>query len=286
MDAETISLITSYATKIIGVLIAIWLSFKVAAWAEKTVTAALKARKFDEALSLFFGSLVRWLLIVMAVLGCLGVFGVETTSFAALIGAAGLAIGLSFQGTLSNFAAGIMILTFRPFAIGDYIKVGSEEGIVKEIGLFITAIDTLDNRRIIIPNSGVIAGNIENVTHNSHRRVDIDVGVSYATDIDAARKALDEAAAGVEGRDSERGHQIFLKGLGESSVDFQVRVWCKTADYWTVWDRTVEAVKKTLDSNEVEIPFPQMDLHVKDMPANAPVKSPLGGLRPRVGTTV
>ncbi len=274
--------IIDYGTKVVGVLIAIWLAFKLAAWVETKVTGILKQRKFDEALSLFFGSLARWLLIVMAVTGCLGVFGVDTTSLAALIGAAGLAIGLAFQGTLGNFAAGVMILTFRPFGIGDYIKVGGEEGVVAEIGLFVTAIDTLDNRRVIIPNSGVTAGNIENVTHNDFRRVDIDVGVSYGADLDAARKALDAAATGVEGRDPERGHQIFLKGLGDSSVDFQVRVWCKTSIYWDVWDRTVEAVKKTLDSNEVEIPFPQMDLHVKDMPANTPSKSPLGA-RPRIG---
>ncbi|MEM6990738.1 MAG: mechanosensitive ion channel domain-containing protein [Myxococcota bacterium] len=283
MEPETITMITGYGTKVVGVLIAIWLSFKLAAWVGTTVTQILKKRKFDEALSLFFGSLARWLLIIMAVSACLGVFGVDTTSLAALIGAAGLAIGLAFQGTLGNFAAGVMILTFRPFTIGDYIKVGGEEGVVAEIGLFVTAIDTLDNRRIVIPNSGVTAGNIENVTHNDFRRVDIDVGVSYGADLDAARKALDAAAETVEGRDSERGHQIFLKGLGDSSVDFQVRVWCKTADYWDVWDRTVLAVKKGLDANEVEIPFPQMDLHVKDMPANAPMKSPLSS-RPRIGS--
>jgi len=275
--------IIDYGTKIVGVLIAIWLSFRLAAWLEKKVTSVLRARKFDEALSLFFGSLARWLLIIMAVTGCLGVFGVDTTSLAALIGAAGLAIGLAFQGTLGNFAAGVMLLTFRPFSIGDYIKVGAQEGVVAEIGLFVTAMDTLDNRRVIIPNSTVTAGTIENYTHNEFRRVDIDVGVSYGADLDAARKALDAAAAGVEGRDAEHGHQIFLKGLGESSVDFQVRVWCKPDIYWDVWDATIEAVKKGLDSNEVEIPFPQMDLHVKDVPANSPVKSPLGGVRPRVG---
>lgn len=283
MSDEMIQYVATMGAKVLGVLVAIWVSFKVAAWVEKRVSTTLKARKFDEALSMFFGSLARWLLIIMAVLGCLGVFGIETTSFAALIGAAGLAIGLSFQGTLSNFSAGVMILTFRPFKIGDYIKVGGEEGTVAEIGLFVTGVDTLDNRRVIIPNSGVIAGNIENVTHHDYRRVDIDVGVSYSANLDEARKALEEAAAGIEGRDAERGHQVFLKGLGESSVDFQVRVWCKTGDYWAVWDRTVETVKKTLDEREVGIPFPQMDLHVKELPANTPSKSPLGRTVPRVG---
>lgn len=281
MDPEMLNTLIGYGTKVVGVLVAIWVAFKVAARVGKAVTVRLKARKFDEALSLFFGSLIRWLIILIAVVGCLGVFGVETTSFAALIGAAGLAIGLSFQGTLSNFAAGVMLLTFRPFTVGDYIKVGGEQGVVKEIGLFVTAIDTVDNRRVIIPNSGVVSGNIENVTHNDYRRVDIDVGVSYSADLKKTREALDEAANAVEGRDPDKGHQVFLAGLGDSSVNFQVRVWCKTANYWAVWDRTVQVVKETLDKHEVEIPFPQMDLHVKDMPANAPSRGPLAP--PRIG---
>jgi len=282
MSPEMITQITDMGARVVGVLIAIWLSFKIAGWLEKRVTSVLKARKFDEALSIFMGNLVRWGVIVMAVLGCLGVFGVDTTSFAAVIGAAGLAVGLAFQGTLSNFSAGVMILVFRPFGIGDYIKVAGEEGSVAEIGLFVTAIDTLDNRRVIIPNSGVIGGNIENVTHHSVRRVDIDVGVDYGADLVKARAALDEAANSVEGRHPEQGHQIFLKGLGESSVDFQVRVWCNTEVYWDVWDRTVEAVKKALDAHEVPIPFPQLDLHVKDMPANSRTPTPTGRL-PRLG---
>lgn len=278
MSDEMITELSTIGAKVLGVLLAIWLAFRLARWLESRVTATLEARNFDKALSIFFGSAVRWLLIVMAILGCLGVFGVETTSFAAVIGAASLAVGLAFQGTLSNFSAGVMILTFRPFSIGDYIKVAGQEGNVAEIGLFVTSIDTLDNRRVILPNSQVIAGTIENVTHHEVRRVDIDVGVAYGADLDQARKVLDGAATGIEGRHPEHGHQIFLKGLGDSSVDFQVRVWCKTEDYWDVWDRTVDAVKKGLDSEKVEIPFPQMDLHVKDMPANTPGRGPVSAL--------
>lgn len=272
MDQELLGQIIDYGVKIVGVLFALWIASRLAAWVERKVKSTLQARKFDEALSVFFASLARWTLLVTAVLACLGVFGVETTSFAAIIGAAGLAIGLAFQGTLSNFAAGVMILTFRPFSIGDYVKTGGQEGIVAEIGLFVTAIDTLDNRRIVVPNSAVVSGVIENVTHHGARRVDIDVGVSYDADLDETRKVLDAAATAIEGRLEDRGHQIFLKELGDSSVNFQVRVWCKTSDYWDVWDRTVLGVKKALDEAKIGIPYPQMDLHVQKLPAKPPMR--------------
>ncbi|MCR9163318.1 MAG: mechanosensitive ion channel family protein [Nannocystaceae bacterium] len=250
-----------YGVKVLGVLVGLWLAFRVAAWIQGRVVKSLQKRKFDEALTLFFGSLARWGIILIAVSSCLGVFGVEATSFAAVIGAAGLAIGLAFQGTLSNFAAGVMLLTFRPFNIGDYIKSGGEDGIVAEIGLFVTSLDTLDNKRVILPNSAVVGGNIVNVTHHEQRRVDIDVGVDYGADLQQVRAVLEKAAASIEGR-TARGHQVFLVSMGASSVDFQVRVWCNTADYWDVWDRTTQAVKEALDAANISIPFPQMDVHL------------------------
>jgi len=254
-----------YGVKVIGVLLGLWLAFRVAGWVQHKVVASLKSRDFDEALTLFFGSMARWALILVAVSSCLGVFGVEATSFAAVIGAAGLAIGLAFQGTLSNFASGVMILTFRPFNIGDFIKSGGEQGVVAEIGLFVTALDTLDNQRVILPNSAVIGSNIVNVTHHDERRVDIAVGVAYDSDLKEVRKVLDRAAAALPGR-IERGHQIFLASMGASSVDFQVRIWCRTADYWDVWDRGTQAVKEALDAAGITIPFPQVDVHM-DRPA-------------------
>ena len=260
-------LIVDYGVKVIGVLVALWASFRIANWLQSRVTSTLEGRKFDSALSIFFGSLAKWVLLVAAIVACLGIFGIDTTSFAAVLGAAGLAVGLAFQGTLSNFAAGVMILTFRPFTVGDFIQVGGLSGTVKEIGLFTVAIDTLDNRRLIIPNAKVTEGSIENVTANALRRVDIDVGVAYDSDLEQVRKTLDAAAKTIELRDPEHGHQIFLKGLGASSVDFQGHVWCKTEDYWTVWDQTVQVVKEALDADKITIPFPQLDLHVQNMPA-------------------
>jgi small conductance mechanosensitive channel len=270
--------LTDYAVKIVGVLFAIWVSFKVGAWLGGRIEAQLKARKFDVTLSTFFGSVMRWLIVVAAVVACLGVFGIETTSFAAIIGAAGLAIGLAFQGTLGNFASGVLLLTFRPFGIGDLVKIGGELGVVAEIGLFTVSLDTPDGRRIVIPNSAVTSGTIENITHNDKRRVDIDVGVEYSADIEATREVLDKAAASVEGRLEKEGHQVIVLSLGDSSVNWQVRVWCMTADYWAVWERTLTAVKKHLDEAEIGIPFPQMDVHLPKDAAPAPAR--LGIPRP------
>lgn len=261
----------SYGVRIVGVLIALWIAFRIAAWADRKLTRSLKSREIDPALCDFLGNLVRWMLIVSAVLSCLSIFGIETTSFAAVLGAAGLAIGLAFQGTLSNFSSGVMIVTFRPFTIGDFVSVGGHTGSVAQIGLFTTALDTLDHRRIIVPNSTVMGGAIENFTFNDKRRVDIDVGTAYDADLDKVRKVLEDAAASVPGRHAEEGHQVILLQMGDSSIAWQVRVWCKTEDYWDVWDASTRAVKQGLDKAGISIPFPQMDVH---LPKAAP------GLRP------
>ncbi len=255
-------LLTSYGLRIVGVLAAIWISFRIATWLQDRVTAGLRARSFDETLSIFFGNVLRWLTIVAAVLACLGVFGIETTSFAAIIGAAGLAVGLAFQGTLSNFAAGVMLLVFRPFKVGDYIVAAGKEGTVAELGLFVTAIDTLDNRRIYVGNTAVGGGPIENYTAHPVRRVDIDVNVAGSEDIDATRRALDAAAEQVPGRDATLGSQVFLNGFGVGMVKWQVRVWCTPAAYWDVWQATVRAVGYELASAKIAMPTPAMNVSV------------------------
>jgi small conductance mechanosensitive channel len=178
--------------------------------------------QIDETLTRFVGHLVRWLVILLAVLACLGVFGVQTTSFAAVIGAAGLAVGLAFQGTLSNFAAGVMLLVFRPFSVGDVVNAAGVLGKVQAIELFTVAIDTFDNRRIIIPNSSVFGSTIENVSYHPIRRADVDVGTDYTADIDQTRELLLAAAKSVEGGLEDPAPDVFLAGLGASSVDWSV----------------------------------------------------------------
>ncbi|MGK0359505.1 MAG: small conductance mechanosensitive channel [Bradymonadia bacterium] len=255
-----VEMLINYGVKIIGVIVAIWVGFKVAGWAGRMVHKALDRAKVDATLAQFGGSAVRVGLIILIVISCVGVFGVDTTSFAAVIGAAGLAIGLAFQGTLSNVAAGVMLLLFRPFKLGDLIKVAGELGIVSKISLFTTEMDTLDNRHIILPNGSVFGATIENITHNDKRRVDIDVGCDYGESIAHCRTVLEAAANAVPGTIDEP--QVIVLALGGSSVDWQVRVWCNAADYWTVWDATIETVKAHLDAAKIGIPYPQMDVHL------------------------
>jgi len=259
-------LIVSYGARFVGVLLAIWVALTIAGWLQRRLTATLLQRKFDETLSIFFGSLLRWLVIVAAVIACLGVFGIETTSFAALIGAAGLAVGLAFQGTLSNFAAGVMLLVFRPFKVGDYVVVGGKEGVVAEVGLFVTALDSLDNRRIYVGNTAIGAGVIENYTAHAVRRVDVDVNIGGGQDIDATRRALEQAGASIPGRDEVRGSEVFLKGFGGGFVSWQVRVWCAPAIYWDVWQATVRAIAYELPKAKIELPTPAMNVSFSGPP--------------------
>jgi small conductance mechanosensitive channel len=252
----------SYALRIVGVLFVLWLAFKIARAVQDRLVATLQKREFDETLGGFFGAVVRWLIIVGAGLACLSAFGIQTTSFAAIIGAAGLAVGLGFQSTLSSFAAGVLLLVFRPFKMHDVVEVAGKLGVVHSIGLFTVALDTLDNRRIIVPNSEIAGKVITNISENEYRRVDIDVGAEYSASIDDTRAALERAAESIELRDEERGYQVFLKALGGSSVDWQVRVWCNADDYWVVWEKLIQAIKHELDEANIGIPFPQMDVHV------------------------
>jgi small conductance mechanosensitive channel len=257
-----IPLATSYGLRVGGVLIAVWVSFRIAGWLQHRVTGVLRARKFDETLSIFFGNLLRWLILVASMLACLSVFGIETTSFAAVIGAAGLAIGLAFQGTLSNFSAGVMLLVFRPFKVGDLVVAGGKEGTVTEIGLFVTTLDAPDNRRMFVPNTAIGAGVIENYTAHELRRVDIDVNIAGNENIDATRRALEAAGGSVTGRAPERAPEIFLKGFGAGDVMWQVRIWAPAGVYWDVWQGAVRAVGMELQKAGISMPTPSMNVTV------------------------
>ena len=244
------------------VLVLLSLAWTLAGWASRIVRGGLRRLKFDETLTLFIAKLTWWSIIALAALACLSKFGVETTSFAAVIGAAGFAIGLAFQGTLSNFAAGAMLLVFRPYKVGDVVNVADNLGKVHEIELFTTTIDTFDNRRIIIPNSSIYGSVIENITYHKLRRVDVEVGVSYSADIDETRRVLTEAANAAEGGFAEPEPAVILMGLGASSVDWAVRVWGPTDKYMDVKQAVLRQVKMQLDAAGIEIPFPQMDVHL------------------------
>ena len=223
-------------------------------------------KRVDETLGRFIGKLAFYVLMAVVLIAVLGKVGVEVTSFAAIMAAAGFAVGLAFQGTLSNFASGVLLLVFRPFKVGDVINAAGITASVYEIDLFTTTFNTPDNRRIVVPNSAIAAGTIENVTFHKERRIDISVGVAYDADIDKTRAVLAAAAESLKDKLVEgegRGCQIVLTDLGACSVNWTIRFWTRAADFWLVKEALIRAVKMKLDEAAIGIPFPQMEVHVR-----------------------
>ena len=275
---------TTWGIRVVGVLVALFLAWIFAGWTRRAILRALEKRKFDATLGKFFANLVKWAILAGAILGCLGVFGIQTASFAAVIAAAGFAVGMAFQGTLGNFAAGVMLLVFRPFKVGDVVSTAGVIGTVNEIELFTTDLTTFDNRRIIVPNGAIFGSVIENLTHNDTRRVDVPVGVEYGADVDETRKVLEVMIPSIPGVIEDPEPQVFLKELGASSVDWVVRVWCKTEDYWDVYQATIRAAKMALDEAKLGIPFPQMDVHFDEHAlASLSGKKPMSSIGSPIG---
>ncbi|MAX24424.1 MAG: mechanosensitive ion channel protein [Phycisphaeraceae bacterium] len=255
-------LFTQYGIPAITALLILFIGFLIAGWLSGSTLKACNKTKLDLTLSKFIARMVKWLVLLLTGIFILGKFGINTASFAVVLGAAGLAIGLAFQGTLSNFAAGIMLLVFRPYKVGDVVTVSGTTGKVDEVELFTTTLDTPDNRRFIIPNSAIFGSTIENITFHPRRRVDVAVGVSYSADIDKTRQVLIAAANSIEKTLDDPEKVIMLTGLGASSVDWVVRVWANTSDFWGVKEDLTRAIKMHLDEAGISIPFPQMDIHL------------------------
>jgi small conductance mechanosensitive channel len=223
----------------------------------------MKRANMDEILISFLSSIIRSVLLLFVVVAALDQLGVDTTSFIALLGAAGLAIGLSLQGSLQNFASGVMLIVFRPFKKGDFVDVAGTAGVVSEIGIFTTTMTTPDNKLIIVPNGAIYGGTITNFSAKDTRRVDMVFGIGYGDDIHKAKQLLNDIIAADERVLADPAPTIALGELGDSSVNFLVRPWVNSGDYWAVmWD-TNEKVKDTFDANGISIPFPQMDIHVE-----------------------
>lgn len=251
-----------YGIRIVGVIVVLVVVLMVAGWSRTKIIRISESRGIDATIGRFAANMARYAIIAGAVLGCLGVFGIETASFAAVFAAMGFAIGMALQGTLGNFAAGAMLLTFRPFKVGDVINVAGHTGKVTELELFSTELTTPDRRRLIIPNGKIFGDTIENITHHPTRRIDVAVGVDYGADMKKSREVLLKAAVSVSGVHSDPAPAAILAGLGDSALDWKVRVWCDTADYWGVMEGVTEAIKTELDAAGIGIPFPQMDVHV------------------------
>ncbi len=221
----------------------------------------MKARGMDDILVSFLSSILRWVLLLFVVVAALSQLGIDTTSLVALLGAAGLAIGLSLQSSLSNFASGVMLIIFRPFGKGDFVEVAGTSGTVNSISIFTTTLTTPDNKEIIVPNGAVLGNNITNYSAKPTRRVDMVFGISYDDDIRKAKEVLEQIIAADDRVLAEPAPVIALGALADSSVNFLVRPWVNSADYWGVlWD-TTEAVKLRFDEEGISIPYPQMDVH-------------------------
>ena len=233
-----------------------------ASWVKRLTTKACRKANVEETLSRFFGNMIRYVILLAGGIAILGTLGVETTSFAAVLAAAGFAVGMAMSGMLGNVAAGVMLLFFRPFKVGEVVSAGGTTGKVFEIGLFTTSFDTPDNRRIIVPNGSVFGDTIENVSYHSTRRVSVEVGTDYGADVDKTREVLLAAAEACENVLKDPEAKVVLTGLGGSSIDWSVRVWCNAADFWGVTDQLTRDVKYALDNAGIGIPYPQMDVHI------------------------
>jgi small conductance mechanosensitive channel len=260
-----------YGVRILFVFVLVTMGWMLSGWASSAVRSALARVKFDETLSIFLAKLSRWTILQLVSITSLGCFAIETTGFAALIGAAGLAIGLASQGTLSNFAAGTMLLVFRPYKVGDDVNVAGYTGTVREIELFTTDIDTPDNRRIIIPNSSIFGAVIENMTHHPMRRISVEVGAAYSAEIDETRRVLERAVRSVPQVAAQPAPAVVLLELGASSVNWSVRGWAKREAFGAAKEAILRAVKMELDAAGIAIPFPQLELHLEPQSASPSV---------------
>jgi len=260
---QGIVLITTYGLKILGAILILIIGRMMASWTQGAVDRWLKqSKRVDETIRAFLSNVARYLVLIVTVLAVLSQFGIETTSLIALVGAAGLAIGLALQGTLSNIAAGVMLLSFRPFKVGDYVEAAGIAGTVKSITLFVTELATLDNVQILAPNSQVWGATIKNYSYHSTRRVDLVMGIDYSDDID---KAIDtvHAVANADPRVlKEPAPMVVVGHLGENSVDLTIRVWCNAGDYWPLTFALKKMIKQRFDKEGITIPFPQRTLHM------------------------
>ena len=243
---------------IVALIIGWWLVNRIASWADKSMHKSIP----DETLAKFLSSGFEIVLKVLLVISVASMVGIETTSFIAVLGAAGLAVGLALQGSLSNFAGGVMILIFRPIQVGDYVAAQGHEGTVKDIGIFVTTLLTLDERTIVIPNGPLANDSITNYSRNETRAVEVTIGISYSDDIKVAQTAMQAVLQNDARIIQDKANLVGVSNLGDSSVDFLVRAFVKNEDYWDVFFDLRPALKAAVEGAGATIPFPQRDVHL------------------------
>ena len=254
-----------FATNVLVAAVVFFVGKMVVGWIVGIARKAMQRAEVDKTLETFLCNLLRMVLMVLVIITAIGMLGVQTTSFIAIFGAAGLAIGLALQGSLSNFAAGVLIVLFRPYRVGDWIEGGGVSGSVEQVQILTTVLKTGDNKRVIIPNSQVMDSIITNYSANPTRRIDMVIGVSYDDDLDKVKKTLQEIIAADERVLADPAVTIAVSELADSSVNFVVRPWVNTADYWAVKFDLTETIKKRFDQENITFPFPQQDVHLHNV---------------------
>lgn len=262
LSSELVATLTSWGMKVIGGLAILVVGRMFAGAVRRMIRKALERGETDATLIPFLTSMAYYVLMVLVVLSAIAMVGFEVTSFIAVLGAAGLAVGLALQGTLANFASGVMLLTFRPFAVDDLVEAGGSTGVVKAIGLFSTTLYTLDNVVITVPNGTIFGDTVKNYTANDTRRIDLVIGVDYGDDIGTAMAAIKDVLSAEPRVLADPAPQVAVSELGDSSVNFVVRPWCKTEEYWDVRFDLTRALKERIEAAGCSFPFPQRDVHI------------------------
>jgi len=265
-----VALFTQWGLRILGALVVLAVGLILARWVRGAVRKALTRRGTDTTLIPFASSLTYYLSLTFVVVAVLGMFGVEVTSIIAVLGAAAFAVGLALQGTLANFASGVMLLIFRPFKVGDYVDAGGTAGSVVEIGIFFTTLNTPDNVRVVVPNSSVWGQTIHNYAANDTRRNDMVVGVSYSDDLQKAMQIITDVLSQDARVLKDPAPTVAVAELADSSVNIVVRPWCNRADYWALRFELTRRMKEALEAGGCSIPFPQRDVHLfQEAPARS-----------------
>jgi small conductance mechanosensitive channel len=280
--AKAYDLGTVFGVRILTALLILIVGRWMARALRTIIRRALERAKIEATVASFFSNLGYGVFLTFVILAALAKLGIQTTSFIAVLGAAGLAVGLALQGSLANFAAGVLLLVFRPLRVGDYVEGAGVSGKVDEIHIFTTSLATPDNKRVIIPNAKLMNDNITNYTILGQRRVDLTIGVGYGENLARVKEVIADVLAGDERILTEPAPTIGVLALASSSVDFVVRPWVKSEDYWDVFFATNQRLKERFDQEGISIPFPQRDVHVYQAATNAE-REPVGAAAPRLG---
>ncbi|MDV5227984.1 small-conductance mechanosensitive channel MscS [Providencia rettgeri] len=255
-------LLVQYVVNIVSAIIILIVGMMVAKWAGRGLHRIMTLRGIDATVSDFLSAIARYTIIAFTFIAVLGKIGVQTASVIAVMGAAGLAVGLALQNSLGNFAAGVLLVVFRPLRAGEYVKIGAVEGTVQNVQIFSTTLRTADDRIIVIPNGKIIADSIINVSREPNRRTDITVGVAYDSDIDVVKKVLGDIVAADSRIQHDKGVTIRLNEMAPSSLNYLVRFWTTNGDALPVYWDLMENFKRALDEHKIGIPFPQMDVYL------------------------